>query len=342
VYVLAGREGFFKGELLALIKRHCLDDPDSPACHELRPGEGTELSLPALLDELRAMSLFAPRKMVVVRQADRFVRDNDAGLAGYLGAPAPHAFLVLDVEALLARSKLAAAVKKGGVLLDCRKLYENAPPWKPDRPEESELVHWLRQRAAAGNLRLDPRAALRLTELTGNSPGALDNELEKLRLHGTGRTITAEDVLTVCAPGHVRKVYALVDAVTRGDRAGAFSALADALQWGLERGPGGRVERRATGIAPMVIGQFHRFLRNVWSCKRMLADGHSVREVAAAQGETRFPRRYEAMVAYAQRAPFDALRRRFRALLEADRAFKRSAQPPEALLTGIVAVFLGN
>jgi DNA polymerase III delta subunit len=270
------------------------------------------------------------------------VRDNDAGLAGYLAAPAPHAFLVLDLDGLTARSKLAAAIKKNGVLLPCRKLFDNAPPWKPDRPEESQLVQWVRRRATAKKLRLDAKAALCLTELTGNSLGALDNELNKHVLRGADRGVTAEDVLTVCAPGNIRKVYALEEAVTRGDATAAFAALADALHWGVEYGRDGRVARRAVGVAPLVIGRFHRFLRNVWSSKRMLDDGQSVRDVAAAQGETRFPQRYEALAAYARRVPAEGLRRRFRALLEADRALKRSAQPPEALLTGIVAVFLGN
>ena len=98
--------------------------------------EGKTTSLADVLDELRTLSFFARRRVVVVEEADPFVTKYRAELETYVQSPAKSGVLVLMVKSLPSNTKLAKLVDAGGLALDC------------GNPGEKDLVPWLTQLAS--------------------------------------------------------------------------------------------------------------------------------------------------------------------------------------------------
>ncbi len=257
---------------------------------------GGEIEVQALLDTARILPMLAPRRVIIVMQADRlFVpkrqseqaeRDLEA-LEAYVNAPEPSTTVVFVADAFDKRRKLSKALLQHAVIVECGAL-----------EDATEAMQWIRARAAEQSMAIEPAAAALLLERAGLNVVRLRAEIERACLFAAGRPkVTEADVAEVAGAATPQGDWAMVDAIRDGNTAAALRELALLFDAG--------------AIPLLILGQLRSFverahLRDKWHAGRrppMSAD---------AQG------------------------RAFDALLRTDLALKTSAGDPQVLLERLV------
>jgi len=132
--------------------------------------DGKTASLSDVFDQLRTPSLLQPYKLVVVDDAEDFVKAHREALERYAQNPVEEATLVLRPSRWYP-GNLDKHIKKVGAIVKCDAL-------KPDKARP-----WIVARAAQVHQRkLTPDAAAALVARLGCDLGVLDNEVAKLAL----------------------------------------------------------------------------------------------------------------------------------------------------------------
>lgn len=165
-----------------------------------------------VMDDLATLSFFADRRVVVIRDADKFIDAQRQRLERYLAAPVPTGSLVLICRSFPKNRKIhAAAGKVGGRLLECKKLSGRG------------LIDFVLDQAARRKKRIDRAAAARVVELVGNEQWALSHEVEKLCLYAAERpAISAQDVRELVGQSREERIFAVMDAAGAGRPAQAL------------------------------------------------------------------------------------------------------------------------
>lgn len=168
---------------------------------------GSEFGLAEVLDELRTLPMFATRRVVVVRDAEKFITEYREKLEEYLAAPSPTGTLVLDTKRWASNTRLAKMVDKIGESMKC------------EPPAGQAFIPWLAQHAAALGKRLDHAAAQLLRDLLGkDEPAIYLAEIEKLATYANDRAnITVQDVQALVSPMRAELVFAVTDAMADRD-----------------------------------------------------------------------------------------------------------------------------
>jgi len=143
--------------------------------------DGKAASLAEVLDELRSYSLMQTYKLVVVDEADQFVKeDNRPVIERYADNPVDHATLVLR-GSKWNRGNLDKKIAKVGGIVKC------------DELSHSEASRWVANRAKAEHgVSIDSKAAGVLVERVGPHLTRLDTELGKLSVMAEGGKITVD------------------------------------------------------------------------------------------------------------------------------------------------------
>ena len=186
--------------------------------------------LAAALDDARALSLFASRRVIWLAGAEAAVprarsdEEDDsgqAGLAAYLREPTPDVVLVLDCARYEFEGEDKARIER------VEAFYAAIPAKVEFRPYAPEAARFLAQRLAKeAGIQLGLAELALLLEATGGDASRISMEIEKLRLFaGTSRKITAEDIATLVPDAQSATIFGLVAALGRGDRSRALELL---------------------------------------------------------------------------------------------------------------------
>jgi DNA polymerase III subunit delta len=190
--------------------------------------------LAAALDDARALSLFASRRVIWLAGAEaavprgRSASDSDeeaesaqAGLAAYLREPTPDVTLVIDCS----RYEFEGDDKPR---MERVEAFFAAVPAKVEfRPYAPEAARFLAQKLGKeAGIQLGLAELALLLEATGGDASRISMEIEKLRLFaGTARKIIANDIAALVPDAQSSTIFALVAALGRGDRARALEIL---------------------------------------------------------------------------------------------------------------------
>jgi DNA polymerase-3 subunit delta len=197
-------------------------------------------------------SLFAPRRVVIVRNAEA-LKGPDDDLAAYLEDPTPGVALVF----LAAKpDKRRSAWKK---LLDTAESV-SAEPLKGQR-----LLARIHEELRRRKLLLDAEGIEELNERVGQDLRRLMGELDKLEAFGLGQQLSAADVAAVLGRGMARPFYLMGDAFAERDMAKTLEMVSGLLEDGEE--------------APMIVGALYRSARQLRAVK-------ALREERASREET--------------------------------------------------------
>jgi DNA polymerase-3 subunit delta len=194
------------------------------------------MPLVGALDDARALSLFASRRVIWLAGADAAVPrgtraaagDNEeeaetgqSGLAAYLREPTPDVVLVIDCARYEFEGEDKARIER------VEAFYAAVPAKVEFRPYAPEAARFLAQKLAKeAGIQLGLAELALLLEATGGDASRIALEIEKLRLFaGTARKITAEDIAALVPDARSSTIFALVAAVGRGDRARALEIL---------------------------------------------------------------------------------------------------------------------
>jgi len=205
---------------------------------EIEQFDASETSLNAIIDDARAMSLFASERLIFVIGAEtampRTSRDDDdeAGSSGagglaagvleaYVKNPTPGVALVFEAT----RWDLEGEDKPKTERV--RRFFGAIPDVVEFRRfSADEARSELNRIAREASLKLDPAAAEALVEALAADVGRIAVEVEKLSLYG--KPIMAEDLALLVPDARQSTIFALVNALGRRDRARSLEAL-DAL-----------------------------------------------------------------------------------------------------------------
>ena len=186
--------------------------------------------LTAALDDARALSLFASRRVIWLGAAEAAVprsrsdEESDAGqsgLATYLKEPTPGVVLVIDCARYEFEGEDKARIER-------IEAFFSAVPAKVEfRPYAPDAARFLAQKLAKdAGIQLGLAELALLLEATGGDASRLAMEIEKLRLFaGTSRKITADDVASLVPDAQSSTIFVLVAALGRGDRSRALEIL---------------------------------------------------------------------------------------------------------------------
>lgn len=296
--------------------------------------EGAELTLAAILDDARAMSLFASERLIFVSNAEALMPrssrsaaasddeddgegassagSSDAGtLEGYVKNPTPGVTLIFEATRWDFegddKTKIERARKFFGVvpeIVEFRRFSVDEA-----RAEVAAI-------AKAAKVRLDPAAAEALVESLAADVGRIAVELEKLALYG--KPITAEDLPLLVPDARQSTIFALVNALGRRDRARSLDAL-DALV-------------REGEYLPLALAFLATQFRMALAVKEanlkssMQVQGHFQR-----MGIPMWGSRAEQVAQTAMKFTRDQLERGLKLIFEADRDL-RSARPDDRIV----------
>lgn len=194
-----------------------------------------ETALAEVIDDARALSLFAAERVITVQNAEAALprtradeeaqeTDGPAGradaLAEYLKNPTPGVVLVFDA----ARFDFEGEDRKKQERL--RKFYAavgDPVEFKRASPDEarSETAAMARRAGVA----LDAEAGELLVEALGADLMRIGVELEKMALFAQGRPMSAQDVATLVPDARATTIFALVAMLGRRDRSRSLELL---------------------------------------------------------------------------------------------------------------------
>jgi len=214
---------------------------------------GGELDVQHLLDSARILPMLAPRRVLIVMQAEKVFepkrqtaetdRDLDA-LAAYIQAPEPCTTMVFVADALDRRRKLAKLLEKHGVVIECGTLGDGG-----------EAVQWIRARVAEHGMAIEPEAAALLVQRAGLDVARLRGEVERACLFAAGRkTITVADAKEVAGAVVSLDDWAMINAMRDGSTAHALRELALMLGEG--------------GVPFAILGQIRSFVEKLPSIRQ--------------------------------------------------------------------------
>ncbi|MEP6782367.1 MAG: DNA polymerase III subunit delta [Acidobacteriota bacterium] len=217
---------------------------------------GRDQLIGSLLSNARTLPMMAPRRVIVVHEADRLLApkrgkdDEDAPpepvpgkkraaaktpaeeLEAYIEQPEPMTTLVFVSGPLDANRRVVKLLRKHADTVDCGTLAN---------PREAAM--WVTKRLEKDELQIEPKALSLLLNTTGLSLGRIRAEVEKLVLYAAGEsTITAVHVREVVVPQeHSEGTFALMDAVQNANAARALREVSIMIDAGVQ--------------PPMILGQ---------------------------------------------------------------------------------------
>lgn len=260
-----------------------------------------------LLAAARTFPMMAPRRVIVVHEAERLLspkraREDEAAdappepagrkrkaapvspaeeLEAYFETPEPMTTLVFVAGSLDANRRLVKVLRKRATIVDCGSL-----------GTAQDAATWIGRRLEKDELDIEPKAVARLLDATGLSLGRIRAEVEKLVLYAAGESIVTERhvrdlVMPEQEPG---EDFALGKAIWAGQAGAALAEVSAQLDAGAQ--------------AVMVLGQ-----------------------IRAAAGRLR---------------PDARVRHALNLVLETDLAIKSSAGQPKHLLERLVVELCGR
>ncbi len=227
ICVVYGAEAFLKRQAIADIVDRVLGNADRSLALSEYDG-GAAIALAGVLDDLRTLPFLSDRRLVLVRDADKFITDNRAALEDYADQPSPTGVLLMECRSFPGSTKLAKRVQAIGEAIECKPVAARAVPgWLVNRCKDSY------------NKRLDAQAAALLQAFIGDDLGLLDSELLKLSLYvGDRPAIAADDVQALVVQTREEQVWGILSAIATGDEAKALTIWEQV--WETDRAAQGR------------------------------------------------------------------------------------------------------
>ena len=253
LYLFAGEEDLLRDMALAALKTALLGEGESDFNCNLLYGDdvsGAEIVTCAL-----EVAVFAPRRVVVVKAADKLPAKECEAILSYLKNPNDSTTVVFLAPKLDGRLKFTQALTKSAVTVDCAPLRE--VQWLP----------WLKQDAERVGIQLNNEAIELLQEGCGGSLYSVRRELEKLAAYvSPGVAVTAADVAILRGTEPGASVFDLTLAIGVRNRGRVLAILARNLE---------------AGEAPLrILGSLAWQYRRLWKVKEIARQGGREGEAA--------------------------------------------------------------
>jgi DNA polymerase-3 subunit delta len=213
IYVIAGKDEFLVAEEASVLVNQLLTHEQMQMC--LWKADVEKVSAVEVFDDLRTLPFLAERRVVVLSGADDFVSDNRELLEKYFENPAASGVLILSVSKWQSNTRLAKMLPKTGGLIEVSEL------------KSKSLISYICNYARdQHNKNLSYNAAQMLIELSGDEPGILRCEVDKLAAYtASAKAITEKDIAELVGRNRVFGAFEVIDSMTAGDTGRALEKL---------------------------------------------------------------------------------------------------------------------
>ncbi len=212
VAIVFGKDAYLRSERTGQLRR-ALEESGSDL--DVLTYDGQTAKAADVLDECRSCGLMAGHKLVVVDNAEAFIKEDTRPLLErYLQAPSETATLVLRSERAIV-GKVKTMVENAGGLIDCQ-------------PQSGGVaLAWLLNHAkAVHGAVIDRPTAQRLIERVGPDAGRLAGEVGKLTVAaGVGKPITAALIDELVGDTREDDAWAFQDTLVGGDPEAILAGL---------------------------------------------------------------------------------------------------------------------
>lgn len=243
VCALAGNDSFLRHEVRRALIQTVVGPGDAFGINIL---EGATTDLRSVRDALSEQSLFGGATMVVIEEADAFVKQYREQLEPLVEKLSGGAVLLLEVSSWPSNTRLAKAVAVHGLTISCQ---------VPDKGAELTaftklLKDWLIG-VAKKEYQLDfKRPAIDLlVDLLPLEPGILYQEVARLALLAEGKSIDADLVRQNVGGWRTQKTWDMIDAVADGNAVNALQQLDRLIAAG----------EKPFGLLPQMASTLRRF-----------------------------------------------------------------------------------
>lgn len=233
-YLFLGQEGYQRRICRDTIIERVL--PGDAKADGLTAVDLAEVTLRAVVDDARSMSLFSSNRVIWLSSAELALprritaaadedghRDNspESALNEYLNSPTPETVLVFEC------SRYDFVGEDRSKLERVQKFYAAIPTVVEFRHYTPESSRFLAQELAKKHqVKLAGAELVALLDAVAGDANRLASEMEKLSLFvGEGRSVTMQDLSTLVPNAAQTTVFALVNALGKGDRVGALRLL---------------------------------------------------------------------------------------------------------------------
>jgi DNA polymerase III subunit delta len=188
-------------------------------------------------------------------------------------------------------------------------------------PNPREMSDWIQKEVLRLGGEIEPRAAADLAIALGNDTLLASQEIEKLLIYtARERAVTSEDVRELCSPVDREDIFAMVDAIAKGDAKTAIHLLDISLQ-----------KQPEPLVFAMIVGHFRQLL----IAAEMVSERCSIEEIAREEKKPDFVVRK--LVDQVRRFTLPELDEIYQRLVLLDMQIKDSRMPPDLALELFVA-----
>ncbi len=264
----------------------------------------------AIIDQARTFPVFAPCRLILIKDAQHLSGDSLDRLVPYLQDPSPETILVLVCDKIDGRRKFFQEFKKRGVLVEFKKLYDNQVP------------AFIREQARHAGRSFTEDALALFCRRAGSNLQEIHGELSKLFAYvGDKSLVDVADVAAIVSDTRVDSVFELTDAL-------GMKKLQEAQRF--------LVRILEEGSAPLlVLSMIVRHFRQLWKIHELLELKTPEKEIPRQVGIN--PYFVSGLMNQAGRFSHEQYRKLFERFLEADLALKSSGAHPSAILGNLVA-----
>lgn len=322
VYLVLGEERYLEARVVAALREAAMKG-GIEGFNDERFVAG-EAHVDAVLSACRMLPMMAARKVVTLRQLERWEKSDDDApkkpkrddgpspldkLAEYVKDAPTSTVLVLQASKLHGQRRLVTAAKKGDFVVSC------------EPPRRDALPGFARKLAAEKGHALDDDAAMQLAEHVGSDLSAMAEALERLSLYvGEGARIDEAAVGAMITKVVQSTVWELIDALGQRRLGPALHMLYGAL------------EPKSGGLP--LLGGIAWSVRQMAKLETALAEGARGGELAARAGIPPF--KLGETQERLRRLPPGTTARWLGLLADADLALKSSRRTPESVLETMV------
>lgn len=225
---------------------------------------GSEATGADIAIHCRTVPAFSPRRVVLVKEADRLRTEAWEAILDYLESPSATTCLICVADKLEHGHRGLKRIEGVGKVL--RFVLS-----KDEAERQQQCGRWMRERARRQGKVLSPEAEQLLFTLQGPDLLRLAQEVDKLCLFvGEQTQIDHEAVEALVGQARVRGIFELTAAVSRRDLAGALLCLRHLLERGEE---------------PLsILGMLGRQLRLLLQARELLAESRAPVEIGRLLG----------------------------------------------------------
>ena len=269
-----------------------------------------EVSVIQIFDELRTLPFLTDKRVVLIKNAEKFVSANRELLEKYFDTPCPTGILILAVNSWDARTRLAKKLPAVGRLISV------IQPSEKQMPGRLTAYAW-----DAYGKRLSSEAAEFLIDLVGDNLPQLYSEIDKLALYADNeKAITAEHIEKLTGHNRLFNCFDVIDSSLAGNAAKAVDRLRTMF-----------AEDRSSEF--MAVGAFAYHFRRMFNAKTMLEKGMHPAEIA---GKLRIFSNKDALFSQLQKLSLKQIGGYLQRLAATDYAIKTGRTTPQAAIERLV------